>query len=100
MTTDKIKDKAPETTVSKMFAAKLASEAGMGVQAYVHTIHKGMRLTAKIVRFTDKKTKKVRLAAMAPSNKVGQDYHPHFGFEDRADADRWGDVALEHFNAK
>ena len=90
--------KTPDTVISRMFKASQASDAGMGIQAYVHTVYKGLRLTAKIVRFTDKKTKKVKLSAMAPSSKVGEAWHPHFGFESRADADKWGDVALEHFN--
>lgn len=88
----------PDTTVSNMFKAKNASDTGLGVQAYIHTIHKGMKLTAKIIRFTDKKTKEVKLAAMAPSSKVGNDWHPHFSFKERSDSDKWGAVALDHFN--
>ena len=90
--------KPTNTTISKMFKASQASDAGMGIQAYIHTIYKGVRLTAKIVRFTDKKTQKVKLSAMPPSSKVGSDWHPHFSFENRVEADDWGNVALEHFN--
>ena len=87
--------KTVETSVESVYPATNASEAGHGVQAFVHTLYLGkVRLTAKIVRSAK------GLFAVPPSSKVGEKWFSNFIFVDRATQDAWAKVALAAFLKK
>ena len=84
-----------KTEVEDIFPAKKASEAGNGVQAYVHTLVEGkVKLTCKIVR------KNKKIFGVPPSSKVGDDWFANFLFKDKEIAQAWSKVAVDAFNAQ
>ena len=80
------------TTVESMYKAKDYSEAGLGTQAFVHTLYMGkVRLTAKVIRSAK------GLFAVPPSSKVGENWYSNFLFVDRSTADAWAEEAINYF---